>query len=325
MADGFQILLKATIDHLKDLRAKDQRFVSVDAERLKALVSSGEASVRQESGSTVPRRANVSRPQESRSREPRVNERESEKRVIAKAPPARREEKHESAPQPTGSGFHYKPLGNINRQKALLELQTKVSICTQCSHLAQSRTQTVFGVGNPEASLMFIGEAPGMDEDRMGEPFVGKAGQLLTRIIQAMGLTRESVYIANILKCRPDTPGKSYGNRKPEPEEMNTCKSYVFEQINIIQPSVIVALGSTALQGLLNQQGISISRARGNWTALDGIPLMPTYHPSYLLHKESNPTQAIIEKRKVWEDMLQVMEKMELPISEKQKRFFTKK
>lgn len=163
---------------------------------------------------------------------------------------------------------------------------------------------------------MFVGEAPGADEDKQGEPFVGAAGQLLTKIIQTMGLSRESVYIANILKCRPDTPGQSSGNRKPTPEEMQTCIPYLHEQIDTIQPKVLVALGATAVEGLLGKT-IGITRLRGNWRAYRGIPLMPTYHPAYLLRNQS-----LDEKRRVWEDMLQVMEKLEMPVSEKQRNFF---
>src|SRR5438445_10855379 len=125
----------------------------------------------------------------------------------------------------------------------LLELlNSRVSSCTKCPHLACSRTQTVFGVGNPDAELMFVGEAPGLDEDAQGEPFVGRAGQLLTKILKAMGFAREDVYIANILKCRPDTPASSFGNRAPTPTEMQTCRPYLIEQIEIIQPKVLIAL-----------------------------------------------------------------------------------
>src|ERR1041385_8724588 len=129
---------------------------------------------------------------------------------------------------------------------------------------------------------MFVGEAPGADEDEQGEPFVGAAGQLLTRIIQTMGLSRETVYIANILKCRPDTPGQTSGNRKPTTEEMQTCIPYLHSQIDIISPKVLVALGGTAIEGLLGQAA-GITRMRGKWQEYRGIPLMPTFHPAYLL------------------------------------------
>jgi uracil-DNA glycosylase family 4 len=198
----------------------------------------------------------------------------------------------------------------------LAALQVRVAPCTKCPHLARSRTQTVFGVGNPDAELMFIGEAPGADEDAQGEPFVGRAGQLLTKIIAAMGFNRSDVYIANVLKCRPDMPRGVSGNRPPTPEEMQTCLPYLGEQIEIIRPKVLVALGATAVEGLLGTRG-TMREMRGRWHSHQETPLMITYHPSYLLRN-----QAPAEKRKVWEDMLQVLERLERPISEKQRNYF---
>jgi len=189
----------------------------------------------------------------------------------------------------------------------------------KCPNLVSSRKNVVFGVGNIDAQLMFVGEAPGADEDAQGEPFVGKAGQLLTKIIQTMGLQRGDVYIANILKCRPDTPGQSAGNRKPTPEEMQTCIPYLHEQIDLIRPKVLVALGATAVEGLLGPT-VGITKLRGNWRTYRGIPLMPTYHPAYLLRN-----QALSEKRRVWEDMLQVMDTLGMPIADKQRNFFLSK
>ncbi len=163
---------------------------------------------------------------------------------------------------------------------------------------------------------MFIGEAPGVDEDAQGEPFVGRAGQLLTRIIKAMGFAREDVYIANILKCRPDMPPGSFGNRAPTSLEMQTCRPYLVEQIDIIQPKVLVALGAVAVEGMLGTRG-TMRELRGRWHSYNGTPLMITYHPAYLLRN-----QAPSEKRKVWEDMLQVLERLERPITEKQRNYF---
>jgi uracil-DNA glycosylase family 4 len=173
-------------------------------------------------------------------------------------------------------------------------------------------------VGSIDAELMFVGEAPGADEDERGEPFVGRAGELLTKIIEAMGLTRRSVYIGNILKCRPDTPGQASGNRKPTSEEMQTCIPFLHEQIDLIRPKVLVGLGGTAIEGLLGKT-VGIMRLRGNWQTYRGIPLMPTFHPAYVLRN-----QALSVKRQVWEDMLQVMEKLAMPISDKQRKFFLK-
>lgn len=206
----------------------------------------------------------------------------------------------------------------VDKAAAMAELRQRAKICRKCPHLAGSRKNVVFGVGDIEAQLMFVGEAPGADEDREGEPFVGAAGQLLTRIIKTMGLSRETVYIANILKCRPDTPGQSSGNRKPTGEEMKTCLPYLLEQIEWIRPKVMVALGATAIEGLLGKSE-GIGKLRGRFLTFRDIPLMPTFHPAYLLRNQS-----MSEKRKVWEDMLQVMEKLGLPISEKQRGYFSK-
>jgi len=203
-----------------------------------------------------------------------------------------------------------------NKANLLAPIRERVRVCTKCPHLACSRTQTVFGVGNPDAELMFIGEAPGADEDKQGEPFVGRAGQLLTRIIETMGFTRQEVYIANILKCRPDTPSSSFGNRPPTPREMQTCRPYLLEQIDVIEPKVLVALGAVAVEGLLGTRG-TMRELRGRWHSYNGTPLMITYHPAYLLRN-----QAPSEKRKVWEDMLQVLERLEKPITEKQRNYF---
>jgi DNA polymerase len=203
-----------------------------------------------------------------------------------------------------------------NKIDMLGAINARVAVCVKCPHLASTRTQTVFGVGNPDADVMFVGEAPGADEDLRGEPFVGRAGQLLTKIIETMGLKRGDVYIANILKCRPDMPRGSSGNRPPTLDEMKTCLPYLLEQIDIIQPQVLVALGATAVEGLLGMRS-SMSRLRGAWQEFNGTPLMITYHPAYLLR-----SQAPSEKRKVWEDMLAVMEKLERPISEKQRNYF---
>jgi DNA polymerase len=205
------------------------------------------------------------------------------------------------------------------KAEAMRELRERALVCVKCPHLASSRKNVVFGVGSIDAELMFVGEAPGADEDQRGEPFVGAAGQLLTKIVQTMGLSRDTVYIANILKCRPDTPGQPFGNRKPTAEEIKNCLPYLHSQIDIIRPKVLVALGATAIEGLLGPVG-GITRLRGHWQTYRGVPLMPTFHPAYLLRNS-----ALSEKRKVWEDMLQVMEKLGLPISDKQRAFFLSK
>ncbi len=211
------------------------------------------------------------------------------------------------------------PLPPAAKDAAMAELRTRALACIQCSHLAGSRQTVVFGIGDIHARLMFIGEAPGADEDQQGEPFVGKAGELLTKMIVAMGLSRSEVYIANILKCRPDTPGQTAVNRKPTSDEMATCIPWLHRQIDIIQPGAMVALGATAVEGLLGGTA-GIAKLRGTWQSYRGIPLMPTYHPAYLLQN-----QAPSEKRKVWEDLMAAMEKLALPINAKQRAYFLPK
>ena len=206
-----------------------------------------------------------------------------------------------------------------DREQRMATLREKALVCTKCSHLAEFRHTVVFGVGNPSADLMFVGEAPGADEDLRGEPFVGRAGELLTRIIETMGFKRSDVYIANVLKCRPNMPKGSSGNRQPTPEEMQTCLPYLRDQIEIIQPKVMVALGGVAMRGLFGTVE-PMKSLRGRWHTFGNIPVMATFHPSYLLRN-----QALTEKRKVWEDMLQVLERLDLPITQRQRNFFLAK
>lgn len=210
-----------------------------------------------------------------------------------------------------------------DKATALEELRRAALVCERCPHLVAHRTQVVFGVGSLDADVMFVGEAPGADEDQQGEPFVGRAGQLLTRILTAMGRGRDSVYIANILKCRPDMPAGARGNRAPNPAEMSTCLPYLIRQIEIIRPRVIVALGGTAVKGLLGESW-TIGAARGRWHDFRGTPVLPTFHPAYLLRAEDSPDRGIGEKRKAWEDMLKVMERLGWPITERMRGYFTK-
>ena len=226
--------------------------------------------------------------------------------------------KEDSAPTPKVRPVAT-PATSTSGTKAerLSTLRTQTLTCQICPHLAKTRTQVVFGVGDPEARLMFVGEAPGADEDEQGEPFVGRAGNLLTKMLTAMELTREQIYIANVLKCRPDMPANTSGNRKPTRHEMEACLPYLRQQISIIAPVVIVALGASAVEGLFGPQKNTISRLRGTWMELDGVPVRPTFHPSYLLHN-----QDLALKRLVWDDLLAVMERLALPISKKQQGFF---
>ncbi len=180
--------------------------------------------------------------------------------------------------------------------ESLEQIRADLGDCCRCG-LAESRTQLVFGVGNPCARLMLVGEAPGREEDRQGEPFVGEAGRLLDKILHAMGLQRSDVYISNVLKCRPPN------NRDPRPDEVATCEAFLIRQIAAINPQVIIGLGRFAVHSLLKTQ-TPISRLRGEWQDYHGIPLMPTYHPAYLLR---NPEG----KRDVWEDMKEVMRRLD--------------
>ena len=298
MPEPYRRLLDATIQHLEDLKSRGVRHVAVAPETLRALAQPPATGT----PASGPARAERQKPAGSET----------------------------GAPQPVAeqTALLALPGETIPSQNPLLDPQAKAAAfaalreralaCVKCPHLASSRKNVAFGVGSIDAQLMFVGEAPGADEDEQGEPFVGKAGQLLTRIIQATGLSRADVYIANILKCRPDTPGQSAGNRKPTSDEMITCIPYLHEQIDLIRPKVIMALGATAVEGLLGKT-LGITKLRGTWKTYRGTPLMPTYHPAYLLRN-----QAMSEKRKVWEDMLAVMEKLEMPISEKQRKYFLK-
>ena len=184
-----------------------------------------------------------------------------------------------------GEGVHF----YANSADALVAIRTEIGDCTRCKLHAQGRRQIVFGVGNPDADLMFVGEAPGADEDVQGIPFVGRAGQLLTKIIEAIDLQRSDVYIANVIKCRPP------GNRNPEQDEVETCEPFLFQQIDIIKPKVVVALGTFAARALLRTLD-PISRLRGRVYDYRGAKLIPTFHPAYLLRNPSS-------KREVWEDM----------------------
>ena len=206
------------------------------------------------------------------------------------------------------SGVDGLPQGHVASSRAPAEEQAEESLetiraelgeCLRCD-LGRTRTNLVFGVGNPRARIVFVGEAPGRDEDLQGEPFVGEAGQLLTKIIQAMGLERNEVYICNVLKCRPPN------NRNPQPAEIEQCHPFLLRQLRAIGPGAIVALGTFAAHTLLKSKE-PISKLRGKFHDYHGIPLMPTFHPAFLLRNASM-------KREVWEDMQQVMKLLKMPV-----------
>jgi DNA polymerase len=308
MDAAYDQLLNATIAHLDDLKDRGVKHVPIAPDSLAALGRPAGSRVAAEPGPAESPRPRVvvapeiSRPAGARPVAPGLT-----------ASPAAPLEFNDLLVDPAVE------LTPERKEVEMARIRERALACVKCPNLAGSRRNVVFGVGTIHTELMFVGEAPGMDEDEQGEPFVGAAGQLLTKILGAMSLTRDQVYIANVLKCRPDTPGQSTGNRPPTPDEMNTCKPYLLAQISVIRPKVIVALGATAIGGLLGKNP-GIMKLRGKWQDFNGVPLMPTFHPAYLLRNQS-----LTEKRKVWEDMLTVMEKLGMPISDKQRGYFLAK
>lgn len=306
-------LLEAAIRDLEERKAAGERFIAIAPETLSALTTS----------QSVPTPART-QPAESSTPAVRPTSTPRASGSPPRLPAIRSTATPPNAARPVAAPPAL-PLLNITaaeKPAAFAALRERALACTKCPQLVTTRKSVVFGTGDPNAQLMFVGEAPGADEDQQGEPFVGRAGQLLTRIIQAANLSREAVYIANILKCRPDTPLGTPGNRPPRPEERAACLPYLLEQIQLIQPRVIVALGGTAVEGLFGQTEFRITRQRGKWMDFHGTPVMPTFHPSYVLRAEEGPDKGRATKRLVWEDMLQVMVRLEMPISEKQRGFF---
>lgn len=196
-------------------------------------------------------------------------------------------------------------------------IRSQAAVWAPAISLGTLRDTMVFATGDPDAEIMLVGEAPGYNEEKEQEPFVGPAGQKLNDILKAMGIHREQVYISNLVKFRPALPKQTTNNRKPNPEEMAACLPLVMAEISIVQPKLILALGGTAAEGLLGLEG-TVGSMRGKWHELSGIPARVTYHPSYLL--QSGGSNKV--KRSLWEDMLAAMEKLGMPISEKQKGYF---
>lgn len=224
-----------------------------------------------------------------------------------------------AAPPPAAPDLALDVPGTSKAEK-LASLAALAETAPEPRALGSLRDTMVFATGSPDAEVMFIGEAPGAEEERQREPFVGPAGQKLTGIIKAMGLDRERVYISNICKFRPAMPDQGSSNRAPTREEMRACLPFILTEIDIIRPKVIIALGKTACEGL----GIEgpVSRLRGRFFEVRGIPTMVTFHPSFILREERLAGGGLEVKRQVWEDMLQVMERCGLPISAKQRGFF---
>lgn len=206
-------------------------------------------------------------------------------------------------PPPSVEPFGAPLLAPDEKRKRLIALDNnEVRGCTRC-RLCETRTKTVFGEGDPDAKIFFIGEGPGENEDLKGRPFVGRAGELLDKMIAGMGLKREQVFIANIVKCRPPD------NRVPMPDEVATCTPYLERQLEIIRPRVIVTLGLPALKYMMNDAKLTMGRSRGNWREWRGIKLMPTFHPAYVLRQYTDETRAA-----VWSDLKQVLAELGLPI-----------
>ena len=219
----------------------------------------------------------------------------------------------QGAPAPQKAG-----AGAMTVEQKLAYLRGRAADWQPARALGTLREKMVFSVGNPHARFMLVGEAPGYDEERLGEPFVGRAGQKLNQVLAAMGLKREEVYISNICKWRPDMgAGQGISNRPPTPGEIAACVKIVLAEIRAIAPRCIMCLGGTAGNGLLGLQGASVGSLRGKWHECQGIPVRVTYHPSYLLRNES-----LSARRAVWEDMLAAMEVLGMPISEKQRNYF---
>mgnify|MGYP001553135138 CR=1 FL=1 len=295
--------LTALTDELKRLKAAGVTTVAVSGESLAALrraVAAGNARSRP-APAAFPRNAEKSPPAPAM--------------PVAAAPAAA---PASAAAFPAPPAIALPGGGKTERWAALRDCVLADATCR--AHVRPGR-QVVFGVGSLDASIMFVGEAPGAEEEVQGEPFVGPAGQLLTRMIAGMGLERGGVYIGNIMNWRPELPGAGavqYGNRPPTSGEMAYCLPYLRAQIEIVAPAVLVALGATAAQGLLGPGSFrALGEVRGRWHECAGRPLMVTYHPSYILR---NPTNR--SKRLIWEDLLKVMERAGLPISEKQRGYF---
>jgi DNA polymerase len=293
--DAFDVLLRAAIDHLEELKSHGTKFVRVNPENVTALTAMRTRKTNTATATAKPAAAAVA------------------PKPVAPKPAA--PVKIVSGPAPDAAPIVLTP-GSGDKAADIAALRERAMVCVKCPNLASSRKNVVWGVGDIHSPLMFVGEAPGADEDEQGEPFVGRAGQLLSKIIEAMGFSRETVYIANILKCRPDTPGQSAGNRPPTPEEIQRCLPYLNAQIDLIQPKAIVALGATAVAGLFGKAA-PISKIRGSFMEFRGIPVMPTFHPSYLLRPNGFSAKPL-----VWQDMLLVLEKLGRPISEKQRAYF---
>lgn len=309
--------LTAITDELRRLKAAGVKSVSVSDESLTALKKIVASRRKTGSPAASATREETVAPSPAPATEPVAKARAERATIEPEVPKVAA-----SAEIPLPTPFTLPAGDKAARMAALREHVFNDAVC--CAHVRPGK-KVVLGVGNLDAKIMFVGEAPGAEEEVQGEPFVGPAGQLLTKMIGAMGLQRSDVYIGNIMNWRPEMPlnasGVQYGNRPPTEQEMRYCLPYLRAQIEIVDPALIVALGSTAAQGLLGVGSFkALGEVRGKWKEFAGKPLMVTYHPSYILRNQSNRS-----KRMIWEDLLKVMEKAELPISEKQRSYFLDK
>lgn len=304
--------LEAIVDELKLLKEEGRESVYIEDDTLKGLKAAVEkAAGKREAQSPAVQTAEVEAP----TAPPAPVQPEPAPRKVVKRAPAKKE--FEIAPIPEPTPFEL-PEGSKEEKRAWL--RDRVLNDPVCNAHVKPGKKVVFGVGSVDAEIFYCGEAPGADEEIQGEPFVGRAGQLLTKIVETMGLSREQVYIGNIMNWRPELP-TPVGNRPPTEEEFNYCLPYLRAQLDVVQPKVIVALGATAVNGLLGPDPKRrMGSVRGKWFEFQSTPLLITYHPSYILRNGS-----LRSKRMIWEDMLMVMERIGLPISEKQRGFFLPK
>ena len=304
-------VLLALTDEIRRLKASGVKTISVSEE---SLVTLRRLVAAQQAVAVPPSPALVAPPPEPQAGESRME-------VSTLRQPANAAPRLLPPPPEVTLPSGEKPV----RWQALREQVLSNPVCQ--AHVRPGR-KVVFGVGNLDARIMFVGEAPGAEEELQGEPFVGPAGQLLTKMIKAMGLERSDVYIGNIMNWRPELPlrgdGPQVGNREPTPEEMAFCLPFITAQVDVVSPALIVALGATAARGLLGPHSFrTLGDVRGRWHEYLGRPLRVTYHPSYLLRKEvEGKVAAQRAKRTAWEDFLAVMERAVLPITDKQRNYF---
>jgi len=319
-------ILNTVIDELNRLKAAGVSSVNVSEESLQAL---RRAVVRRtkEAPRPAPAAAAPSPRQAAEAGESAKPAPAAAFAPLQEAPAAKPAVKRQSTPELPPPPEILVPEAGTKAEK-MDWLKARLHADATCLAQLRPEKQLVLGAGSLDAKIVFIGEAPGAEEETQGLPFVGPAGQLLTKMIAAMGLSRDEIYIGNILKWRPRIPGSpddvQYGNREPNEEEMRYCLPYLSAQLAIIQPDILVGLGATAAKGMLGASKVrTLSAVRGRWHEYLGRPLLITYHPSYLLRKESEGREAARKaKRLAWEDLLLVMEKAGLPISEKQQGYF---